>query len=250
MISHRQTEISLPGQAREQILEMLESGELGPGDPISVRMLAGKLGMSTLSVTNALHSLENDGLVVSRNRSGSNVAVISPQDIWDMVQYRVALEQRGARIACQLASKAELDNLKELAAKADGDGISDEQEWLEADDSFHQTLQSYSHTPSLFFPPHYLRIFHLKLELCGGLRLFPDFKPDGSLIVAQGHKLIAELAVTRDMEQLSSLIEIHICNGIGLPELTTLRENNREKLQEITDFLDRNNRKNRLSTFK
>jgi|GEM_PF-3167090 DNA-binding GntR family transcriptional regulator len=250
MVIRNKTEISLPGQARERILEMLESGELQPGDPISVRMLAGRLEMSTLSVSSALHGLENDGLVVSRNRSGSNVVVISPQDIWNMVQYRVALEQRGARIACQLATEAELEELKVLAARADGAGTTDEQEWLEADDRFHQALQSCSHTPSLLFPPHYLRVFRLKLELCSGLKLFPDFKPDGSLIVAQGHRLIADLAMTRDMEQLSSLVEIHICNAIGLPELTSLRERHWEKLHEITDFLDRNKRKSRVRIFK
>lgn len=238
----------MPGRAREQILDMLESGELQPGDPISVRMLAARLNMSTLSVSNALHNLENDGLIISRNRSGSNVAVISPQAIWNMVQYRVALEQRGARIACQLASGAELEELKALAARADGEGVRNRQEWVEADDYFHQTLQRCSHTPGLFFPPHYLRIFSLKMTLCSTLTLFPDFKPNGSPITACGHRLIAELAAARDMEQLSTLIEIHICSAIGLPELASLRKGAKEKVQEISRFLDDYKRRMKFKT--
>jgi len=219
---------------------LIESGELQPGSPISVRTLAERLEMSTLPVSSALQSLVREGLVVSRNRSGSSIAVITPQDIWNTVQYRLAMEQRGAWLACRLATSEELSYLQTLAPKADGEGILSKHELVDADDRFHQALQQCSHTPGLFLPPSYLRIFQLKLMMCSGLQLFPEYAPNGERQYASGHRLIAEVAATRNVERLNALQEIHICRLIGLPELASLQENANEKIKEIRMFLSRN----------
>lgn len=159
----KETAKNLPEIARQRIIGLLKRGELQPGSAISVRMLAEQLEMSTLTVTTALQALSRDGLVVSRNRSGSSIAVITPQDIWNMVQYRIALEQRSARIACHLATPEELRMLLPLADAADGKDAPNEESWVTADDSFHQALQQSSHTAGLQLPTQYLQIFQLKL---------------------------------------------------------------------------------------
>lgn len=231
--------MSLPDQARWRILELIEEKKLRPGDSVSHRQLAEELGMSTLSVGSALRSLEQDGLIVSRSRSGSSIAVITPGDVWNMVQHRLALELRAARIACQMASDEELAALQSYVAAADGEGITSLNDWTEADDRFHHFLMSCSHTPGLMFQPHYLRIFRVKLDMCAGLQLGHNFRSDGSLVGAYGHEMIAELAVRRNAEELMAVLELHVCGAIGIPELESLEHISRaDKREEVRTLLD------------
>lgn len=228
---------SLPEQAREQILRMLEDRRLGPGDAVSHRMLADELGMSTLSISSAFKTLEADGLIVTRNRSGSNIAVITPAAVWGLIQYRLAIELHGARLACFSATDGELAALAELAPAADGAGVDSELERVEADDRFHHALRRCAHTPSLLFPENYLRIFRLKLAMCAGLQVRPDLLEDIARVTFRGHSLVAEVAATRDAEQLAAILEIHVCGLVGLPQLEELRRNSREHIAKIDSFL-------------
>ncbi len=233
---------SLPEQAREQILRMLEDGRLGPGDAVSHRMLADELAMSTLSISSAFKSLEADGLIVTRNRSGSNIVVITPTTVWDLIQYRLAIELHGVRLACRAATDEELAALAELAPSADGEGVVSELERVEADDCFHHALRLCAHTPSLLFPENYLRIFRLKLGMCAGLQIKPDWLEDVDHVSACGHKVIAQVAATRDAEQLASLLEIHVCGLIRLPQLEEFHRHARKQLEDLNGFLQLNKR--------
>jgi DNA-binding GntR family transcriptional regulator len=234
---------SLPELAREQILCMLEDHRLGPGDAVSHRMLADELGMSTLSISSAFKTLEADGLIVTRNRSGSNIAVITPAAVWDLIQYRLAIELHGARLACYSATDKELTALAALAPAADGIGVHSELERVEADDRFHHALRQCAHTPSLLFPENYLRIFRLKLDMCAGLQIRPELLEDISRFTAHGHALIAEIAATRSAEQLAETLEFHICGLIGLPQLEELRRNSGKHLRRMDSFLSAQNDK-------
>ncbi len=237
MAKNIQTEdLSLPAQARDRIISLLEDRALSPGDAVSHRMLAEELGMSTLSIGSACRSLELEGLIVTRPRSGSSIAVITPADIWNMVQYRLALELHVARLACSLATDEDLERLKKLAPPVDDEKLPLRKR-VAADDCFHQALRECSHTPGLYFPADYLRIFRLKLHMCAGLQLYPEFTAAST--TAHNHKLLADITATRDVEKLTSLLEIHICGPVGLPQLNEIRRSAGKRLKKIANFITR-----------
>jgi GntR family transcriptional regulator len=62
-------------QIRSQIEAMVATGTLAPGDRLpSIRQLAHDLGIATGTVARAYGELEQEGLVVSRRRTGTVVA--------------------------------------------------------------------------------------------------------------------------------------------------------------------------------
>lgn len=91
-------------------------GETKLGAPISRRKVAVELGMSLLPVSEALQSLERDGLVESRPRVGTRVCLPTPEQIQERYQVREALESQSARL---YAEKATLREKREMARMAD-----------------------------------------------------------------------------------------------------------------------------------
>nr|WP_297429001.1 GntR family transcriptional regulator [uncultured Actinotalea sp.] len=63
-------------QVRRQVAEQAASGALPPGQRLpTVRALAEQLGLAVNTVARAYRELEQDGVVVTRGRSGTFVAV-------------------------------------------------------------------------------------------------------------------------------------------------------------------------------
>jgi GntR family transcriptional regulator, rspAB operon transcriptional repressor len=122
---------SLSNRAYHQIRDEILRGELSIGDILSRRTLAKRLNMSFLPVTEALKSLETEGLVESRPRIGTRVRIPSEQDIRDSNVIREALESQAARLCAlnisdegktQLRTSArQLDELQKMSAQEPSD---------------------------------------------------------------------------------------------------------------------------------
>jgi DNA-binding GntR family transcriptional regulator len=110
---------SLTDEAYLAIREEILRGQLGPGTPLSRRRLAQKLGMSVAPVTDALHRLEEDGLVETRARAGTRVRVPTETDVRELYELREALETQSARLFAQRASAAQRLELRRLAEQVD-----------------------------------------------------------------------------------------------------------------------------------
>ena len=122
---------SLSNRAYHQIRDEILRGELSIGDILSRRTLAKRLNMSFLPITEALKSLETEGLVESRPRIGTRVRIPSEQDIRDSNVIREALESQAARLCAlhitnegkvQLRRSARhLDELQKMSAQEPSD---------------------------------------------------------------------------------------------------------------------------------
>jgi DNA-binding transcriptional regulator YhcF (GntR family) len=63
-------------QIRTQVVDLVATGELPPGSKLpTVRALAGELGLAVNTVARAYRELEHDGVVETRGRQGSYVAL-------------------------------------------------------------------------------------------------------------------------------------------------------------------------------
>ena len=78
--------------------DRIVSGALAPETPLRQDHIAREFQVSIASVREALCRLESAGLATSRPRRGVVVAPASADDLWEVLEMRVALEiARGAR---------------------------------------------------------------------------------------------------------------------------------------------------------
>ncbi len=106
-------------KAYEAIKEAILSGNFGPGDRLPQRRLAEQFGATTITVREALRSLENEGLVIIEPKWGAMVSEITRDTIWGRYVVREALEGMAARLASRNITPGIRDELMEKAGNLD-----------------------------------------------------------------------------------------------------------------------------------
>ncbi|MDP2005532.1 MAG: GntR family transcriptional regulator [Rubrivivax sp.] len=107
---------SMGQAAYEQLHEAIETGQIKPGDRVSVNALAETLQMSRTPVREAIAWLETDGLIVHEPYLGRVVASLDRQMITELYAIRLVLETTAAGLAAQNASEAEVAVLQDMLA--------------------------------------------------------------------------------------------------------------------------------------
>ncbi len=105
--------------AYEIICSNILAGNLPPGTKLSRRKMAELTGVSIIPVIEALHRLENEGLVESKPQWGSRVIELTDETIQDRFALREAIECQVIRILCKKITRSELNELYEIAAELD-----------------------------------------------------------------------------------------------------------------------------------
>lgn len=78
--------------AERQLIRLIASGEIAPGEPIRQSHLAERMGISPTPVREALRRLEAQGLVVLEPHRGVRVAEVEPHEMSEIYEIRAALE--------------------------------------------------------------------------------------------------------------------------------------------------------------
>ena len=95
----------------------IHDGTLPPGERLVERQLADRLGVSRAPVRDALHLLEQDGLVASTGKRGKMVATLSAQDAWEVYSLRSELEAMALRLAAARATPEAISQLESIVAE-------------------------------------------------------------------------------------------------------------------------------------
>lgn len=135
---------SMGQDAYARLHEAIETGQLKPGDRISVNGLADQLAISRTPVREAIAWLETDGLIVHEPPLGRVVATLDRQRVMELYAIRLVLETTAAMMAAQSASEAEVEVLKDLLQlekAALGDPIQRER----INRRFHQAIYACAH---------------------------------------------------------------------------------------------------------
>ena len=107
---------SLGKFAYDELRNAIEAGRLKPGDRVSVNALAEMMNISRTPTREAIAWLETDGLVVHDGSRGRSVAQLDHQMVNELYAIRSVLEAKGAALAAQNASEAEIEVLKDMLA--------------------------------------------------------------------------------------------------------------------------------------
>ena len=101
-------------RALEMIREAIVSGELRPNLRLVESSIAKTLGMSRTPVREALVQLELSGYISTLSKGGWIVTDHSPSKIRNLYEVREALEVMAIKLACQRATKEQIDRANDL----------------------------------------------------------------------------------------------------------------------------------------
>ena len=132
---------SLRDTIESSLAAAIVSGEIAPGDMVSVPNLAKQFGVSATPVREAMLNLEKRGFVAAVRNKGFLVTNVSEQDLHDLVQIRRLLEAPAMQIVAEKLHGQSVDPYRSLAdAIRDAAERSDFHQYLMADANFHLTL--------------------------------------------------------------------------------------------------------------
>lgn len=133
---------ALTGRVAGLIRQAILSGELAPGERLSVPELARRLGVSRTPARESLLLLEREGLVVPRSSAGMAVIAGGREDILDLLDIREGLEIMTARRAAERIDAAGVARLE--AILADHEAVLEEGDLarhIELDAAFHAAIR-------------------------------------------------------------------------------------------------------------
>lgn len=183
------------------ICDGIINGELKPGEKLSRRRMASLTGVSIIPVVEALHRLENEGLVESRPHWGSRVVELTPETMRDRVALRESIECQVARMLCGRLTPLEQEELETAAAEIDQLSLRrDEGPYWERHHYFHLRMAELTGCQSLIDALHRINMFTLLQQAETRARNVPDaIPPDNHRRIVRALKGNDPTAVEEEM---------------------------------------------------
>jgi GntR family transcriptional regulator, trigonelline degradation regulator len=123
-----------------KLREALIAGYFEPGEQLVERDISARTDVSRTSLREALRHLETEGLVESRKGEGVFVKSLSPQDVRDIYELRMALDAEAAENFSERASKESRLRLKALTLQWNKIKFGDVEQVLAANNEFFSAL--------------------------------------------------------------------------------------------------------------
>lgn len=124
----------------ERIRDDIIQGRLVANERLKVADLAERMGTSTNPVREALQQLRGEGFVVMMPNRGARVRAIDETFVRDIFEIEVLIEPSLTRWFVGLATKADLDTLKDLQAQMEAMNFADPHAHSKLDMTFHQVM--------------------------------------------------------------------------------------------------------------
>ena len=115
----RKNGISVREKTYEYLKTGIFSGRFCPGERLAEEHLAEELGVSRTPVREALHKLEQDGLIEPLESRGFCIPNDSPEEIEDLFELRTVLEGYTLTIICERITDEQIAMLEGIIDKAD-----------------------------------------------------------------------------------------------------------------------------------
>ena len=201
--------IKQPVSIREKVYKVIRDDVLNdrirPGARLVETQLAKQINTSRTPVREALHMLENEGLLESIPRVGYRVRRIEWDEIEEITEIRIVNETLAARWALERITARELraldENLKTSEAEIEG---GNPRSFVEHDAEFHEILVRASGSKRLLELCQLLRRHMLRYRI-EALHL-----PETGLRAIEGHRRIVDCLRNKDHRGVGEAIRAHL----------------------------------------
>lgn len=222
---------SLTERTGEALYDMiLIQKQFKPGDKLPNEFeLSARLGVSRATLREAVSALIAQGVLVVKRGSGTFIAnelpsigdvSISSIDfvrvrLSNLYEIRLMFEPQSVKLACERADDSELAAIEEQAKKVNRLLRSDDGNWPDADQEFHEMIGAASHNEfiSRLFPIINSAVHEVML-VSTNQKLLKD-------IVRRDNALIVEFIMKRDGDGASHAMSIHIRHMINALKLNS-----------------------------
>jgi phosphonate utilization transcriptional regulator len=196
---------SLSGLVREQLLEMIQRGDLTAGSKIVESDLAERLGVSRGPVREALRALEGSGLVWIEKNRGFFVRTVSADEASNIYAVRAALDRLAGETLARRITDAEIATLRRLVERMEkAVAKGDVDTYYPLNLEFHDRLLDFAGNPTLAATSQRL-ITELYLFRCRSL------VQSGSLALSHAeHRRIFDALAARDPQAAASAMWDHV----------------------------------------
>lgn len=203
--------VHLKDAAYEALRDAITNLDLAPGQAISEKMLARKLGVSKTPIRAALGRLEAEGMVETIPFKGTFVSSVGEKDAADLIELRIALEVTAVKAACTRSTDEQIGELLEVARRASLDEAAGRsQSALRSIGDFHDRLVRLSGNARLVSAFSALASPLMRIRALSGAQ--PSSIEQSSYEHAQ---IIAALA-DRDAERAADLVTAHLRRVLDL----------------------------------
>jgi DNA-binding GntR family transcriptional regulator len=183
------------------------SGRLEPNGRINQDAVARELGCSKTPVREALRWLERDGLVRLEPNRGAFVAEFTDRDLFEIYELRELLEPHAAAIACAVATRADVAQLRDLRDRIAAAWNDDPMAAFELNRDFHERLCAPCQNGLL------MHLLALVWSQQAALRIFTHYAQAGDAFAERTHaehRTIIEAYAARDSAAVRELVRSHI----------------------------------------
>lgn len=204
--------VSLTDRVYAELVSAVVSRELTPGDKLTDRRLAEKLGVSRTPIREALQRMVQSGLADPHGRAGWTVAALNQRDVEELFELRSLIEPAGIRHIIREKNEAAM---KELLGFFDrfGDSVPGDryEEYFGIDRSFHSRIVALSGNRRIDAA---YRNVELQIDL-GRHRLLLSTPARVDQTLAE-HKAIAAAIASGDEERAITELGTHLTHGVEL----------------------------------
>jgi DNA-binding GntR family transcriptional regulator len=202
---------SLVDALAERIEAAIVSGDLQPGSKLSEQALAVSLGVSRGPLREAIRTLEGRKLLQRTPNIGVHVASMSPNDLYELLQVREALEGMACALAAQHMTDAELKALSELLEQHQ------QQKSVQEGTGYYQESKDFDFHFRIVKGSRNLRLVQMLCEdlyyLLRVYRYKSSTKPGRAKQALREHKEIVAALMRRDPLEAERKMRLHIANA-------------------------------------
>lgn len=195
-------------KAYEAIKEMILSGELKPGQAISISAMAEELKLSRTPVTNACQRLEHERFLTVIPKQGAIINTVSIESACGIYELRAAIESYNAKRVVELFTSDDLEILNESIKKQKAIAeIGNAKDFMKEDIFFHKYILEKNSNYELSFIINQL----YDRALMVGIKNILSSRLTESI---NEHIYILEMLEKRDKQGFADAIEDNILNGL------------------------------------
>jgi DNA-binding GntR family transcriptional regulator len=189
----------------QQLRQQIVDGGFTPSSRMVASRIAEQLGVSRTPVREALHVLENEGLLQYTPRAGYRVGPLRWEEVSQLSEIRIVNETLAAIWAMDRITPGEISSLNDNIDQSEADlKNGNTASFVELDAEFHARIARSSGSERLF-------------EICQGIRrhmlryrIASLYLPDTGLVSIRGHRRLLAAIADKDRGGIEGAVRQHL----------------------------------------
>ncbi|MCG7576026.1 MULTISPECIES: GntR family transcriptional regulator [unclassified Halomonas] len=206
-------------EVADRIGELIEHGELAPGERISEKQLCERFGVSRTPLREALKVLATEGLIELLPNRGARVVRLTFKKVKDTYDLMAALEGLSGELACQHISDAEIAAIRALHdAMLEHYRHRDLATYFEINQQIHEGILAASRNEVL--QEMYSNLSQRVKRVRYSKKMTQKFWSQA----VQDHENMISALEQRDSKRLGQILRDHLCNKLEVATLAGVIE--------------------------